>query len=81
MKEEQSFRQKVRLKRAKKCDANTRFYHQIVNARRRKSEIKELELDWGRVERDKELIRHEITEFYHRLYTEEEVSRPFIGSP
>lgn len=48
-KEEQSFRQKARLKCVKEGDANIRFYHQFVNSCRR-SEIKEVELDEGKVE-------------------------------
>lgn len=55
-KEEQNWRQKTSLKWVKEGDANTKLYHRVVNGRRRRNEIKELELEGGVVECDMESV-------------------------
>ena len=50
----------------------------MASGRRRKSLIKELELEGGGISRDIEVIASEISSFYAKLFTEELPSRPFI---
>ena len=76
--EEISWRQKVRTKWVKDGDVNSSYFHKVANGKRRKSWIKELELDRGRVVRNVDLISKEITNFYKELYTEEVMERPFL---
>lgn len=54
------------------------MYHRLANRWRRRSEIKEIELERGGVEQDKEVIWSEIKKFYQKVYTEEKRSRPCI---
>ena len=61
---------------AKDWDANLRLFHRVAS--RRKSLIKELELEDGGISRDIEVIASEIPSFYAKLFTEDLPSRPFI---
>ncbi|XP_026420364.1 uncharacterized protein LOC113316389 [Papaver somniferum] len=58
-------------------DKNTGFFHRIVNGRRRANNISCLRID-GDLTEDRSFIGEKLQEFYSDLYTEEEVSRPFM---
>lgn len=78
IKEKRSMGQKMKFKWAKEGDVNSRLFSKVVNVRRRKNFIKELEDDEGRVLRDQHNIERDITLFYKNLFTEEENNMPFL---
>lgn len=78
LREETSRRQKMRIQWARDGDANSKLFHRMASGRRRKSLIKELELENGCVVRDVEVIASEITRFYADLFAEDMPHRPFF---
>lgn len=48
-------------------DANTQFFHQFVNGRRRKKTIAFLDSDPGEIRGQQEITRH-IVEYYKNLF-------------
>ncbi|PRQ36601.1 putative RNA-directed DNA polymerase [Rosa chinensis] len=75
LREEIFWRQRAKLKWAKEGDNNTRFFHKLVNGRRKRNVIEKLELSNGIVVEEEDLIEEEIIRFYKNLYSsKEEVS-------
>lgn len=77
-KEEISRRQKRRVNWVREGDVNTRFFHKVVNGKRRRSLIKELEIDESRIVTDNDVIAEEVTRFFKDLYSEDVRERPFL---
>lgn len=65
-KEEISWRQKSRIKWVTEGDVNSNFFHKVVNGKRRRSFIKELELDDGTIIKNNEAISDEVTSILRR---------------
>lgn len=71
LREEIFWRQKAKLTWAKGVN-NTRFFHKLVNGRKKRNLIERLELSNGSVVEDKALIEEEIIGFYKNLYSSQE---------
>lgn len=69
LKEMRSLREKTKVKWAKEGDVNSKLFFRVVNGRRRRNFIKELELEYARVIFDQKGIEEEITSFRKRLFT------------
>lgn len=61
-----------------KGDANTHLYHRVANECRRKSAIKEPELENEVITRRGNAIRREFTHYCREFYTKEGVCRSFL---
>ena len=57
-------------------DANTKFFHRMVNSNRRNNGIESLMVD-GILSSDQGMIADCITQFFMNLYSEQQVVRPF----
>lgn len=51
IKEERSWRQKVKMKWAKEGDNNTQVFYRVVNGQRRRNAVNKIELEIGEIER------------------------------
>ena len=74
--EEVSWRQKSRVLHLREGDANTKFFHRMANSHRRNNGIESLMVD-GILSSDQGMIADCITQFFMKLYSEEQVDRPF----
>ncbi|KAK3200584.1 hypothetical protein Dsin_023999 [Dipteronia sinensis] len=77
-KEEQSWRQKSRVKWLKEGDRNTKFFHFLVNDRRRRNLIRDISFD-GVVLTDPNLIRQRVFDSFKKHYENVSWLRPKIG--
>ena len=75
--EEISWRQKSRVFCIKEGDRNTKFFHRIANSHRRFNSIDKLMVD-GVMSSDEGSIAEGITQFYRRLYFENEAHPPVL---
>ena len=75
--EEVSWRQKSRLLCIKEGDNNTKFFHKMVNSRRRHNHISMLEVD-GVIYEDESEMADQAIQFYKKLYKETEEWRPCV---
>lgn len=76
MRKEISWHQKSKIKWVREGDVNSKFFHKTANGRRRKSLIKELEVEGGQW--DNTLILEEVIKFFVELYIEEVIDNPFL---
>ena len=76
--DEISWRQKSRIKWLKEGDKNTKFFHRIANANRRKNFIDHM-CQGGETWESQEEIRKGIVKFYKGLYAENTNWRPVLG--
>ena len=74
--EEVSWRQKSRVLHLREGDTNTKFFHGMANSHRRNNGIESLMFD-GILSSDQGMIADCITQFFMKLYSEEQVDRPF----
>ena len=72
VKKEIMTRQKLRVQWAKEGDANSSFFHRLLNARKSKNLISKIELDNGELLSNEEDIVGEIVRFYEKLYSYED---------
>ena len=75
--EEISWRQKSRVFCIKEGDRNTKFFHRMANSHRRFNSIDKLMVD-GVISSDQGSIVEGITQFYRRLYFENEAHPPVL---
>ena len=75
--EEISWRQKSRVFCIKEGDRNTKFFHRMANSHRRFNSIDKLMVD-GVMSSDQGSIAEGITQFYRRLYFENEAHPPVL---
>ena len=61
----------------KEGDNNTKFFHKVVNSRRRYNHISMLKVN-GVIYEDKSEIADQAVQFYKNLYKETEEWRPFV---
>ena len=73
--EEVSWRQKSRVLHFREGDANTKIFHRMANSHRRNNGIESLMVD-GTLSSDQGMIADCITQFFMKLYFEEQVDRP-----
>lgn len=78
LKENRSMRQKMKPKWAKEGDTNSKLFFKVVNGRRNKNFIKEIECEDGRVLRREDSIVEKITGFLKNLCSEERMDRPML---
>ena len=74
--EEVSWRQKSRVLHLRDWDANTKIFHRMANSHRRNNGIESLMVD-GILSSNQGMIADCITQFFMKLYSEEQVVRPF----
>ena len=74
--EEVSWRQKSRVLHLRDWDANTKIFHRMANSHRRNNGIESLMVD-GILSSNQGIIADCITQFFMKLYSEEQVVRPF----
>ena len=74
--EEISWRQKSRVLHLKEGDANTRFFHRMANSNRRNNGIESLIIN-GSLSSDQGEIADCFTQFFKKLYSEQQVDRSF----
>ena len=74
--EEFSWRQKSRMLHLREGDTNTKFFHRMTCSNRRNNGIESLMVD-GILSSDQGMIADCITQFFMKLYSEEQVDRPF----
>ena len=77
--EEVSWRQKYRVVWLKEEDKNTKFFHRMANARRRINYTGKIRRDTT-VLQDPLQIKEEITPFFEKLYSKEDIVRPSLDS-
>ncbi|KAK9268085.1 hypothetical protein L1049_010524 [Liquidambar formosana] len=75
--EETYWRQKSKELWLKKCDRNTRYFHQMANAHYRRNFIGKLKVDGVVVDREEDIFTA-IVEFYSGLLKEQEDWRPLM---
>ncbi|KAK9120022.1 hypothetical protein Scep_018115 [Stephania cephalantha] len=63
--------QKLRVKWVKEGDANTKFFHRILGARKSKNVIDRIQLQGGEFTEESSRIKQEIVDYYRHLYTNE----------
>ncbi|KAK9169874.1 hypothetical protein Syun_002014 [Stephania yunnanensis] len=63
--------QKLRVKWVKEGDANTKFFHRILGARKSKNVIDGIQLQGGEFTEESSRIEQEIVDYYRHLYTNE----------
>ena len=61
----------------KEGDNNTKFFHKVVNSRRRYNHINMLEVN-GVIYEDESQMANRAVQFYKNLYKETEEWRPFV---
>ena len=66
---ERSVRLKARVQCAKEGDANSKFFHGLLNARQSKNSVTRIEKDNGEIVDSKEEIVNEIVDFFKNLYS------------
>ncbi|XP_015934915.1 uncharacterized protein LOC107461001 [Arachis duranensis] len=76
VRKELHWKQMSRSRHVKDIDKNTRYFHNLASARRRKNRIDVLLIN-GRLIRNQTRIKIEIRDFYKKLYHHEE--SPLIG--
>nr|XP_016434734.1 PREDICTED: uncharacterized protein LOC107761081 [Nicotiana tabacum] len=76
--QETSWWQKSRALWLKEGDSNTKFFHRVAVANRRRNFIESLVVDGVRIEREEE-VKGAIVGFYENLYKEEVSWRPTLG--
>ena len=74
--EEFSWRQKSRMLHLREGDTNTKFFHRMANSHRRNNGIENLMVD-GILSSDQGMIADCITQFFMKLYSEEQVDQLF----
>ncbi|KAL5728687.1 hypothetical protein ACHQM5_001740 [Ranunculus cassubicifolius] len=77
--EEISWRQKSREIFFKDGQSNTKYFHAMANARRRRNNISSLFID-GKVSRNREDIKNHVVGFFDNLFKEERKVRPKLGN-
>nr|XP_023874649.1 uncharacterized protein LOC111987174 [Quercus suber] len=74
--EEISWRQKSRMLHLKEGDANTKFFHKMANSNKRNNSIESLMVN-GSLSSDQGEIADCFTQFFKKLYSEQQVDQPF----
>ena len=80
VKKEISIKQKLKIQWAKEGDANSRLFHNLLNARKSKNFISKIELENGKVLTTEEDIVREVVHFFESLFSyEAPIFRGFDG--
>ncbi|KAG9443780.1 hypothetical protein H6P81_015120 [Aristolochia fimbriata] len=70
------WKQRARFKWVKEGDGNTKFFHAIASAHKRRNRISSLTIDGVEISSKQQIIK-EFTDFYSDLYDDRNIVRPF----